>query len=145
MFMVTFNEKANGYRLPSEAEWEYAARGGVKTKYFAFSGGNEVDEVGWSINNSGNRAHDVGLKKPNELGLYDLTGNAMEWCYDWYRDNYYEKREENNPLGPKSGVAKVCRGGNFMCRADLLRNTRRFNLEKNSSEGLAGIRLVKNE
>jgi len=144
-FIVTYRHESNGYRLPTEAEWEYAAVGGVKSKSYSYSGSYEVNEVGWSISNSGNRAHAVGEKKPNELGLYDMSGNAMEWCFDWYKDDYYSKSEENNPLGAKRGISKVCRGGNYMCKSNVLRNNRRFNLEQNAEEGLAGIRLVRGE
>jgi formylglycine-generating enzyme required for sulfatase activity len=144
-FKVTFIPGSNGYRLPSEAEWEYASRGGIKSKSYAYSGSHELDEVAWYISNAGNAPHEVGQKKPNELGLYDMTGNAMEWCYDWYIIDYYKNSPTENPTGPETSISKVCRGGNYMCQPDVLRITRRFNLEPNAQEGLAGIRLVRNQ
>ncbi len=144
-FVAVIIPDANGYRLPTEAEWEFAAKGGIKSKSYAYSGSNDLEEIAWSISNSGNASHEVGQKKPNEIGLYDLTGNAMEWCYDWYEKEYYKTSPSDNPSGPLSGVSKVCRGGNYMCRADVLRNTIRFSLEPAQPEGLAGIRLVRNQ
>ncbi len=144
-FIVVFNTSATGYRLPTEAEWEFAARGGLNSKHNAYSGSNVPDEVAWYINNAGNKQHTPGQKKPNELGLFDMTGNVMEWCYDWYNDKYYEKSEAENPIGPNSGVNRTCRGGNYMCRSEVLRNTKRFYLEPKNSGGLTGIRLVRNK
>ncbi len=144
-FIATFIPGKSGYRLPTEAEWEYAARGGSKSKYYAYSGSNDPGEVSWNITNSGNATHEVGSKKPNELGIFDMTGNTMEWCTDWFDDKYYGKNENENPYGPLNGVSRVCRGGNYLCRSDVLRNTRRFELEPNNTDGLAGIRLVKNQ
>ena len=142
---VNINQKSNGFRLPTEAEWEFATKGGGKSKYYAYSGSSDIDEVAWYRKNSKNTIHIVGLKKCNELGIYDMSGNVSEWCYDWYEPKYYQTSPAENPAGPSSGISKVCRGGNYMCRPDVLRNSRRFNLDKSSNEGLAGIRLIKNE
>jgi sulfatase modifying factor 1 len=101
------------YRLPTEGEWEYAARGGTKSKTFLYSGSNTIDELGWNSSNAGDQAQAVGLKKPNELGLYDMSGNVMEWCNDWYNDSYYATSPTKNPQGPKSGSNRVLRGGSW--------------------------------
>jgi formylglycine-generating enzyme len=105
--------KGMHYRLPTEAEYEFAARGGNKSKGCTYSGSNNLDEVGWYHGNSGDKPHPVGQKKPNELGLCDMSGNMCEWCSDWYDGFYYSKSPTVNPKGPSpdSDPRHVLRGG----------------------------------
>ena len=128
------------FRLPTEAEWEFAARGGNESKGYRFAGGDVVDEVSWGLKNSGFRTHSVGCKKANELGLYDMTGNVSEWCSDWY--GRYYLGTEPNPQGAKEGEWKVVRGGSFdNCKDNSYISRREFS-EPYLSTNYCGFRLA---
>ncbi|MBO6117050.1 MAG: SUMF1/EgtB/PvdO family nonheme iron enzyme [Bacteroidales bacterium] len=135
--------KYYGCRLPSEAEWEYAAKGGKKSAGYIYSGSNDWDEVGWSFENSAKTLHPVGQKKPNELGIYDMSGNAWEWCNDSYEVFYYASSPKDNPKGPQKGLGKVNRGGCFSFDYSLM-NVHHRRCSDASSKGTGtGFRLVK--
>ena len=114
--VLSFISKLNSltgrtFRMPTEAEWEYAARGGNKSKGYLYSGGNTLDNVGWYEDNSDETTHPVAQKSANELGLYDMSGNVWEWCSDWYDD--YSSSSQTNPTGPSTGSIRVLRGGGW--------------------------------
>lgn len=103
--------KKNGFRLPTEAEWEFAAKGGMKSSGYDFSGSNILSEVGWYEHNSGGKVHDVGTLNQNELGIFDMCGNVWEWCWDWHDE--YPSGKFNNPRGPYEGFSRILRGGSI--------------------------------
>ena len=128
------------FRLPTEAEWEFAARGGNKSQGTRFAGGNMVDSVSWGLINGGFRKHTVGLKRPNELGLFDMTGNVSEWCSDWYAP--YQLGTEPNPKGPLKGTEKIVRGGSFdNCQANSHISYRHYQKPEESTQ-YCGLRLA---
>jgi formylglycine-generating enzyme required for sulfatase activity len=135
----------SGYRLPTEAEWEYAARGGNKTHGYLYSGSNNLDTVGWYSSNSNSRTHDVGTKLQNELGLYDMSGNVWEWCWDWYDD--YPSFAQVNPTGPLNGTIRIVRGGAWTHEAYCSLVSRRSweapIEEPFHARGLLGFRVVR--
>ena len=100
------------FRLPTEAEWEYAARGGNQGHDYKYAGSNTIGNVAWYSENSNNQTHPVATKSPNELGLYDMSGNVLEWCSDWYGN--YSSGSQTNPQGPSSGSHRVQRGGGWV-------------------------------
>ncbi len=128
------------FRLPTEAEWEYAARGGNKSKFFRFAGGNIADSIGWTYSSSGNWKHPVGRKHPNELGLYDMTGNVSEWCQDRY--GAYQLSTLPNPCGADTGSYRVVRGGSYdECNANSHLSVRRWYVPETSAEYI-GFRVA---
>lgn len=128
------------FRLPTESEWEFAARGGNRSLGYRFAGSNIIDSVSWYLNNAGFRQHQVASRWSNELALYDMTGNVSEWCSDWY--GRYHLGTEPNPKGPESGEWKVVRGGSYdNCEANLYLSRREY-LNPNETTNYCGLRLA---
>ena len=121
------NFEANGYRLPTEAEWEYACRAGTTTAYFFGDSPAKAGDYAWIDKNSGGHPRPVGQKQPNPWGLYDMAGNVWEWCNDFYKVDYYQEAPRENPSGPKEGQNKVLRGGAWRFSADNCRSGYRYN------------------
>ncbi len=128
------------FRLPTEAEWEYAARGGNKSKGYKYSGSNNIYNVAWYSDNSSGKTHPVGQKSPNELGIYDMSGNVWEWCQDWKGD--YSSSSQTNPTGPSSGSDRVLRGGCWTYRAGSSRVSYRSSSSPSFRSYTSGFRLV---
>ncbi len=156
---VTINPGANGYRLPTEAEWEYAAGGGQLSRSYTYSGSDDVEEVAWYWRNAGDRPltgfwywpaieqnHDrtkpVGIKKPNELGLYDMSGNVREWCWDWYGEL---ESNVTNPQGSPTGFDRVWRGGGWIGDAFCTAAAYRSSLAANGTGPDQGFRVCRNK
>ena len=140
-FIATLNDLTGlNFRLPTEAEWEYAARGGKLSQGYRFSGSNTLYEVAWCNGNSGGSIHPVGQLAPNELGLYDMTGNVKEWTNDWYA--YYTSAAQTDPTGPATGSWKVFRGGSYDSKAAECYVTKRASREVTFHNTNLGLRLV---
>jgi formylglycine-generating enzyme required for sulfatase activity len=135
---VTWNRNANGYRLPTEAEWEYACRAGTTTPYYT---GSSVDNAGWYYGNSGNKTHPVGQKQANAWGLYDMHGNVWEWCWDWYGS--YSGGSQTDPVGASSGTIRVWRGGSWYDSAGDARSALRNLITPSLRSGSLGFRLLR--
>ena len=131
------------FRLPTEAEWEYAARGGNKSKGYQYSGSNNLSDVAWYRDNSGYKTYAVGTKQPNELGIYDMSGNVWEWCQDWYGE--YSSSSQVNPTGANSGSSRVNRGGAVGNDARLCRSSCRANDVPGTHYSILGLRLSLSE
>ena len=140
-FIKKLNAKTGRkFCLPTEAQWEFAARGGNKSQGYKYSGSDTIDDVAWYHDNSKSQTHPVKLKKANELGIYDMTGNVWEWCQDWYGD--YPNGAVTNPQGPSSGSSRVLRGGSWSLSASFCRVSRRFIISPVGRFSSYGMRLA---
>lgn len=143
-FIVRLNQKTEKqYRLPTEAEWEYAALGGAQSKGYRYPGSNDLNEVAWYRPNAGDTTHPVGLKKPNELGLYDMAGNAWELCSDYYDPAYYARSPADNPRNDRPAAFRLLRGGSWRSAENrCYSRARNRNIYDHYHFGNGGFRLV---
>jgi len=142
-FIQKLNQLTGGtYRIPTEAEWEYASRGGKLRINNKFSGGVKIDKYGWSYENSGGKPHPVGRLGGNELGIFDMSGNVAEWCNDWYDNNYYKNSGSSNPKGPTNAKSKVVRGGSWDDYDKTARVFARSKFEPATKNKSIGFRLA---
>jgi len=135
------NKTGRTYTLPTEAQWEYAARGGNCAEGTTYAGSNMIDVVAWYTDNSGSSTHPCGTKRANALGIYDMSGNVCEWCTDWY-SNSYIRDDTNNPTGPSSGYSRVNRGSGWDSKAVRCRVANRFNNSPGYRSYNLGFRVV---
>jgi len=136
------NKTGNYYTLPSEAQWEYAARGGQKSKGYLYSGSNNPDEITVYIEYMSS-VYPVAQTKPNELGIYDMSSNVYEWCLDWYSEDYYKSSEILNPKGPDNGRYRVIRGGYGISDTQEFRVTYRNYATEGDNSNIGGFRVVR--
>lgn len=142
-FIVRLNEiTGKNFRLPTEAEWEFAARGGNLSEGNKYAGGNTIGGVAWYAVNASTQTQPVATKAANELGLYDMSGNVLEWCQDWYNKSYYSNSPSVNPTGPESGSNRVIRGGCFLDNARSCRVSSRNNSSPSITYLGLGLRLA---
>jgi formylglycine-generating enzyme len=138
---VTLVSGSRGYRLPTEAQWEYACRAGTTT---AYNTGDTISvNTGWYTSNSGGKTHEVGMNPPNAWGLNDMHGNVSEFCWDWYGSSYYSSSPTNDPMGPVSAVRRVVRGGSWRGSAESLRSAKRSENAMNAGSETLGFRVVR--
>jgi formylglycine-generating enzyme required for sulfatase activity len=138
---ISCNWSANGYRLPTEMEWMYAARGGNLSQGYLYSGSNNLNEVGWYLSNSGSLIHTKGTKLPNEIGLFDMSGNVWEWCWDIY--GTYPSGPRTNPTGATSGTQRLFRGGCFLSQINHCTTAFRYNIDPMFCDKDAGFRVCR--
>ncbi|MCW5906535.1 MAG: formylglycine-generating enzyme family protein [Chitinophagales bacterium] len=145
MFISKLNQLSHqNYRLPTEAEWEYAAKGGNKSHGYKYAGSNVAMEVAWFDTLIAHHTHPVGTKKPNELGLYDMSGNVWQWCSDWFDEKYYSKSPSSNPKGPETGNGnRVLRGGSWWGPMKDCRVANRDMYPPDAKDDDVGFRLAK--
>lgn len=142
-FLLRLNElTGKNFALPTEAQWEYAARGGNKSAKKQFSGDDYLDNVGWYAGNASNSVHPVAQKTPNELDIFDMSGNLWEWCSDWYSIDSYKKSVGSNPQGVDSGEDIVLRGGCIITDENSCRVSNRGHMSSNLRNSFTGFRLV---
>jgi formylglycine-generating enzyme required for sulfatase activity len=140
-FITKLNQQTGGnYRLPTEAEWEYAARGGNSSKGYEYAGSNTIGDVAWYLSNSSSKTHPVATKQANELGLYDMSGNVWEWCSDWY--GTYPTTSQTNPTGAATGSDRVIRGGSWYYDANICRSAYRDYINPDGNRNYVGFRVV---